>query len=179
MTRSTLTPQIYVANLRAYNEGKQEGEWIDISWVTDKDEILEEIKNVVGEDEWAIHTSEDLGIISEHPDLDKLAEMCPMIEEHGQAFIAWKDYYGGTIQFSEYENLYYGTFEGCTKSEAMREFAHEYVDSHHFDTHINDIPLGESNLTDYLDFERIANDITVNLFNAFWVDRKLYVFRNR
>ncbi|NJO62413.1 MAG: antirestriction protein ArdA, partial [Richelia sp. RM2_1_2] len=86
------TPRIYVACLAAYNNGKLHGEWIDCD--QDADDIWEKIEKMLeaspepDAEEWAIHAFENWhGIeISENADIERIAELAELIEEHGKAF---------------------------------------------------------------------------------------------
>lgn len=55
------TPRIYVADLEAYNNGRLEGEWLDLADYNDADELMDAIQDVLkksGGEEYAIHDVE-------------------------------------------------------------------------------------------------------------------------
>lgn len=95
-------PRIYVANLAKYNDGKLVGQWIDVP--TDRDELLEAIQAIVGQDEWAIHDSEGLpkSLQSEHPDLNDLARFAELCEEHDEdLLLAAVENFNGDLDAAE------------------------------------------------------------------------------
>ena len=56
------TPRIYVADLEAYNNGRLEGEWLDLADYNDADELMDAIQDVLkksGGEEYAIHDYEN------------------------------------------------------------------------------------------------------------------------
>lgn len=146
------TPRVYVACLASYNAGKLHGEWTD---ATDADEIRECITRVLatstvpGAEEYAIHDYDGFGeitsMLGEHPDLDTLAEHGRMIEEHGQAWIA---YVGNVhIDFASAED-FTDTFHGEYDSAA--DYVEEAYEGH-------EIPDW---LRGYVDWESMAHDWT-------------------
>ena len=96
---TTDTPRIYVACLASYNAGILHGEWID---ATDADVIREAIQEMLkgspspGAEEWAIHDYEGFGStrLGEWEDIDRVAELGALIDEHGEAFAAYADHVG-------------------------------------------------------------------------------------
>jgi antirestriction protein len=101
----TVTPRIYVACLAAYNNGQLHGQWIDAS--QSADDIYTQIASVlksspqVGAEEWAVHDYEGFGGIhmNEWPDIERVAALARLIEDHGGAFALWYEF-----QDAEYFN---------------------------------------------------------------------------
>ena len=55
------TPKIYVADLEAYNNGRLQGEWLDLADYNDADELMDAIQGLLdqwGVEEYAIHDAE-------------------------------------------------------------------------------------------------------------------------
>lgn len=80
-------PQIYVACLAAYNNGKMHGKWIPC---TSLDEIEQGIKDVLktspepNSEEWAIHDHEYLGaFITENTSAEEIMEIVEFFDEVG------------------------------------------------------------------------------------------------
>src|SRR5713226_7065571 len=101
MGRSDESPQIYVADLAAYNEGHLHGAWIDAT--QDPEDIGAEISAILakspvaGAEEWAIHDYQDFGSLrlSEHESLETVSKAAKLIAEHGDVFAALVDHLGG------------------------------------------------------------------------------------
>jgi antirestriction protein len=76
-------PAIYIANLRAYNEGSLAGAWINPS--SDVNDLREQILQAIGgnaENEWAIHDYSDFPCLGEHASLEDISKVAEMLEEH-------------------------------------------------------------------------------------------------
>ena len=107
MQNTQTTPRIYVACLAAYNNGMLHGQWIDANQSAEA--IHDKIKDMLGQspipraEEWAIHDYEGFcGLrLSEYQDIDTVAEMAALIQEHGEAW----------AKFAEYEGIEYATLE--------------------------------------------------------------------
>jgi antirestriction protein len=84
------TPRIYVADLEAYNNGKLQGEWLDLADYNDADELMEAIQELLdkwGVEEYAIHDVEYVpsNMYSEYMgkrDFEELYEMIDLAKEH-------------------------------------------------------------------------------------------------
>ena len=118
MQNTQTTPKIYVACLAAYNNGYLHGQWIDAN--QDKDNIYSEIQDMLSKspipnaEEWAIHDYEGFGglRLSEYEDIEKVADIAVLIEEHGQAWCAYAGYVGMEYATKEgFEEAYQGEWD--------------------------------------------------------------------
>jgi hypothetical protein len=92
------TPRVWIACLAAYNEGHLHGEWVD---ATDVDEMNEAGARIIKTspallpEELAIHDYDGFGnlpsTLGEYPSFETVARIGALIEEHGDAFIAYLD----------------------------------------------------------------------------------------
>ena len=167
----TDTPRIYVACLASYNAGKLHGRWID---ATDADAIREEIQAMLAEsdepiaEEWAIHDYENFGglSISEYADIDKVAELGALIEEHGEAFAVFADHEG--IDYStadRFEEMY------CGEWDSEKDYAEELFD----ELYSHEVP---EHIQNYIDYEAFARDLFIDdCYSARGESGQLYVFR--
>lgn len=149
---TTDTPRIYVACLASYNAGILHGEWID---ATDADEIREAIQTMPSEsrepiaEEWTIHDFENFGTLtlSECEDIDKVAELGELIEEHGPAFAAYTNNVGiEHATADEFQDAFFG------EHESERAYAEELFD----DLNLADIP---EHVRPYIDYDLFARDL--------------------
>jgi len=84
------TPKIYVANLEAYNNGRLIGEWLDLAYYNDADELMDAIQSLLdkwGVEEYAIHDAEYIpsNMYSEYMgerDFKELYEMIDLAKDH-------------------------------------------------------------------------------------------------
>ena len=117
MTHEDSTPRIYVACLAAYNNGKLHGEWIDCDQAAD--DIQEEINAMLAAspepnaEEWAIYDFENWhGIkIGENEDIERIAELARLIEEHGKAFALYCQHHNDEATEEEFQEHYAGQYE--------------------------------------------------------------------
>jgi antirestriction protein len=164
------TPRIYVACLAAYNSGYLHGEWIDVNQeaVAIHDQIKEMLERspMPGAEEWAIHDYEGFcGLrLSEYETIEKVAEMATMIQEHGQAWAAFAEYYG--IEYATLDK-FQEAYEGEWESE--KDFAE------HLASETMEIP---KHLEFYIDYDKLAGDLFINdYYSADSANCKVYVFR--
>ena len=165
------TPRIYVACLASYNAGILHGRWID---ATDSDCIREEIAEMLSKssepiaEEWAIHDYENFGGIrlSEWEDLDKVAELGEMIEEHGAAFAAYADNVGVDHATADgFQEAY------CGEYESEENYAEELFD----ELYAHEVP---DHIASYIDYEAFARDLFMGDYYSIQGESGLYVFRN-
>lgn len=167
------TPRAYVACLASYNAGRLFGEWIDLSG--DADEIRESIAGVLaksphqGAEEWAFHDFENLGGWSpgENPDLDELARVVELAEEHGPAVFG---YAGNGNDVEGFEDAYRGEWESLA-DYAEELFADCYSDS------LKDLP---DLIRHNIDWKAIGEDLRIG-GDVFTVDAPggmVWVFDN-
>jgi antirestriction protein len=176
-------PRIFARCLSAYNNGILHGMWIDAN--QEPDEIQEAInymlswspmsrtEECVGEAfpkgaEWAIHDYENFeGItISEYESIERVSKLAMLVEEHGEPFGAFLEWYG-----EDEEEKFEESYVGCYKSK--QDFAEEYYDECGLTEKIEKAGLPAY----YIDFERIARDMFLDGYSG--VDRgheKFYVF---
>jgi len=168
----TDTPRIYVACLASYNAGILHGEWID---ATDVDEIREAIETMLAKsrqpiaEEWAIHDYEGFGGIrlSEWEDLDKVAELGALIEEHGEAFAAYADHVGVDHATEEgFQEAY------CGEWDSERAYAENLFD----ELYLHDVP---EHVQSYIDYDAFARDVFMgDNYSVTGESGCLYVFHN-
>lgn len=97
------TPRIYVASLSDYNAGRLHGRWIDAS--QEADAIRAEIQAMLAEspepiaEEWAIHDHENFAGFSVHEfaDIDFVAELAKLLQEHGPVFAGLLGHFAGDL----------------------------------------------------------------------------------
>lgn len=117
MTKNQI-PRIYVACLSAYNNGKLHGEWIDCN--QDAEVIWKEIQAILrtspepDAEEWAIHDCENWQSISieEFDSVERIAELAELLQEHGEAFAVYCNYYGSDASAEDFLERYVGKYEG-------------------------------------------------------------------
>lgn len=168
---TTDTPRIYVACLASYNAGILHGEWID---ATDGDVIREAIQEMLkgsptaGAEEWAIHDYEGFGSIrlSEWEDVDRVAELGALIDEHGEAFAAYADHVGVDYATEEsFQDAY------CGEWDSEQAYAENLFD----ELYGHDVP---EHIAPYIDYEAFARDLFINDNYSVESDSGVYVFHN-
>jgi len=168
---TTDTPRIYVACLASYNAGVLHGKWID---ATDADEIREAIQDMLSEsrepiaEEYAIHDYEGFGPLrlSEFEDIDKVAELGALIEEHGEAFAAYADNVGTDHATEEgFQDAY------CGEWDSEKAYGEHLFD----ELYLHEVP---EHVQPYIDYEAFARDVFMG--DCFSVDKSggVYVFHN-
>lgn len=129
---TTTEPRIYVACLASYNAGRLHGKWIDAA--QDADDIHEEIaamleaSPIAGAEEYAIHDYEGFGSLglSEHESIEHVAQLAELIEEHGEAFIAFYENDPSERSADEWREQFEESYNGEHASEA--DFAQQLAD---------------------------------------------------
>jgi len=168
---TTDTPRIYVACLASYNAGILHGEWID---ATDGDVIREKIQEMLkgspspGAEEWAIHDYEGFGSIrlSEWEDVDRVAELGALIDEHGEAFAAYADHVGVDYATEEsFQDAY------CGEWDSEQAYAENLFD----ELYGHDVP---EHIAPYIDYEAFARDLFMGDYYSVESDSGVYVFHN-
>lgn len=162
--------RIYVACLASYNSGKLHGVWIDCEG-KGADELQDEVSVMLraspepSAEEYAIHDHEGFGeLISEYTSLSAVAELCALLDEHGEAFGAYAENVGVEHADAEgFQDAYCGTWDS---EEAYAEHL------------IDEGVLGEiaGALASYIDTARLARDL---FMCDYWRDDATgAVFRN-
>lgn len=101
------TPQVYMACLGCYNEGRIHGQWVDADDLADRwtmynnfdddqrapdgDWVPHAMTNCARDyhEEWAIHDYDGVPNLGEHPDIVYLTMVMRCVEEHGDPFLEW------------------------------------------------------------------------------------------
>lgn len=172
------SPQIYVACLASYNNGKLHGAWIDASLGADhiQNEINAILKNSpeVNAEEWAIHDYENFGSIelSEWSNIERVATLAKLIYEQGDAFAAWYDSQDGkNFDTDEIEEKFSEQYQGSYLSEV--DFAEQLLEDC---GQLAELPEWAKN---YFDFESYARDLRLSGDYAFAkANGQTYVFNN-
>ena len=164
-------PQIYVACLSAYNNGKLHGKWIDAN--QEPEDIEAEVQEMLkaspepNAEEWAIHDYqgfEDIKI-EEYESFETVSRIAKLLDEHGEAFAA---YYNNQCDIDEAEANFEEAFQGEYKDE--EDFAYESMRSCYT------IP---DYLENYIDYSAYARDLFMgDYFSSDAPGGKIYVFRS-
>lgn len=172
------SPQIYVACLASYNNGKLHGAWIDASLCVDH--IQDEINSILKSspeacaEEWAIHDYENFGSIelSEWTGVERVAALAKLIDEQGDAFCAWHDSQDGkSFDTTELEEKFLEQYQGSYSSEV--DFAAQLLEDC---GQLAELPEWAKN---YFDFESYARDLRLSGDYSFAeVSGQTYVFNN-
>jgi antirestriction protein len=114
------------------------------------------VGSVPSAEEWAIHDFEGFGdLLSEHSSFDEVARHAEMIEEHGDAWIAYCDHVGAHYATAEdFRDAYHGTWD------SEEAYAEHLID----EGMLGEIPDA---LISYIDTERVARDL---FLGDYWRD---------
>ncbi len=167
---TTDTPRIYVVCLASYNTGTLHGEWID---AIDADVIREEIQEMLDAspepiaEDWAIHDYDGFGSLSllEHEDVDKVAELGALIEEHGEAFAAYANRVG--VDYATE-----GGFQDAYCGEWNSEKA--YAENSFDELYLHEIP---DHLQPYIDYEAFTRDLFMDCYSSVDCEGGVFVFQ--
>lgn len=167
------TPSIYVACLAAYNNGKLHGVWIDAT--LEPDAIREATQAMLKAspepqaEEWAIHCYENFhGFpLSEWEGFAEVHAYATFIAEHGRLG-AELITYTGDIEHAR--AMMSDGYAGCYGS--LADFAQELTE---------DITMIPENLTGYIDYERMADDMEMSgdIFTIETAHDEVHVFWRR
>lgn len=170
------TPQIYVACLSAYNNGKLHGMWIDAA--QEADEILDDIQWMLSWspcreyevcEEWAIHDFQNWhGIhLNEYEDIEKLAELAQMLSEHGEAYAAYYRYDSTEASLESFQDNYQGEYEN------EEDFVYNQLEEQGLIKKIEEIGLPGL----YINWQAIARDWFIDSYYSVEESyNKIYVF---
>ena len=161
--KTTHEIRIYVACLKAYNNGKLHGEWVDATQnsddiYSDVAEMLEASPEHTEEEpceEWAIHDYEGFGdiSISEHTGFDEISELAQAIEEHGDAWLAYVSDTGAAYATqSDFKNRYIG------EAESEKDFVENM---YHENGMVDELPEWARN---NIDWEGLAHDLFIDSY---------------
>ena len=173
----TTTPRIYVASLSDYNAGTLHGRWIEADQAAA--DIHAEIAAMLAEskepgaEEWAIHDYEGFGglALSEYESIDRVAEVAPLLIEHGDWFGKLVEHFGGLDYLEDAKNCiesnYYGVYDSLT------EYVEQFLDECYGDA-LKGLP---DLIRHHIDYDGIARDMELggDLF-AIGYDGKMHIF---
>jgi antirestriction protein len=146
--------RIYVANLAAYNAGRLRGKWIEPS--TDADELREQVIEAIGgnpDHEWAFHDYDAFPNMGENPNLDDVAAMAEILEEHPYAVVkAAMGFVGG----DDVDALKEWLDEGYGIYESKRDYVEQYVDDAGGPS-----KLGKQTIDSYFDYDAFGRDVAL------------------
>lgn len=176
---ATETPRVYVACLASYNSGWLHGKWIDAD--QDAEDIRAEIAQMLkespepGAEEWAIHDFEGFGglKLSEHEDMDKIAELGELIEEHPSIFGELVSYVGGLEHLEYAKSLMEEGYAG--EYDTLENFAEDYLEN---SGQLDSIP---EDLQSYFDFEKYGKSLQYggDIFTIVDDNERVHVFWNQ
>lgn len=145
---------IYVASISDYNAGRLVGRWFDLEKYVDAADLLahiadwlEDLKQRDGvlREEWAIHDSEAVGDLGQHPSAKLLDEYLEAIHE-GLDLDALEKYVDAGGYPSDFRDRYVGTFDSPADfGVALLEVS----------SALDQVPL---HLRPYVDFEAYGRD---------------------
>jgi antirestriction protein len=195
---TTETPRVWIACLAAYNNGRLHGQWVD---ATDADELREAKDEILstspvpGAEEWAIHDYDGFGSLSstlgEYVSFDTVARVGALIEEHGEAFIAYvyacepdlsevtsdgfhdafrgkwdseEEYAEGEVRELGWGGVQHTTYTPCDKNGHPQNYDRRGI--------VNPLEALES----YLDYEKIARDLFIERYTSVRREGGIYVF---
>lgn len=158
--KNRLQPEVYIADLSAYNHGFLHGEWVDPT--EGKEALLEEVNLILasspvheeypGEavEEFAIHDYSDFyeAELGEYPDLDEVVETACFLLKHGRLGAALIGY---CTNLEEAKTAMEDNY--CGEYESVEDYAHELLSEQ--------ITL-PSFLEYYLDYKAYARDLELN-----------------
>ena len=164
-------PQIYVACLAAYNNGRLHGMWIDAT--QEVEEILEQIAAMLskspepGAEEYAIQGYEGFhGLDIEKDDsIEDVQEKALFILERGELGTKLLNYYRGNLEYAQetLEESYYGEYEN------ELDYATEFFD----ECYLNEVPEPARY---YISYDRFTRDIFINHYFSIEVGGKRHIF---
>jgi antirestriction protein len=170
------TSKIYVACLSAYNSGHLHRMWIDAT--QDSSEIQEDIdwmlswspvRDTEACEEWAIHDYENWQDIKlgEHEDIEHIAELAQLLEEHGKAYALYYEHYGSDTTAEDFQERYLGQYED------EEDFVYEMWEQDGTLKKLQEIGINEC----YINWEAIARDWFISdFFSAEVGYNETYVF---
>lgn len=168
-------PEIYVACLASYNNGKLHGCWIDAT--QDEWQISEEIDEMLSESpepypgDWAVHDYSgffDAGSsLGEHPNLEKVALAAKLIEEHNELASEVISHFCGDIDEAQkaLKDKYLGEYD------SLGDYAAEQCESL-----LGNIP---DHIVRYIDYDSMGRDYELggDVF-IIKLDGKVHIFTN-
>ncbi|HWL93122.1 MAG TPA: antirestriction protein ArdA [Phycisphaerae bacterium] len=166
-----------MASLSDYNSGRLHGCWIDANQPADV--IRQQIASMLGQskephaEEWAIHNHANFGtlLLSESEDLERLAELAALMEEHGPLFAELVSHFGDTSNVDEARRYMEEAYRGAYDS--LADYASDLVDDCYSDV-LKSLP---DFIRHHIDYDGIGNDMEMGGdFFTVACDGKLHVF---
>ncbi len=167
---------IYVASLSDYNAGILHGKWINLDNNKTYEEVMEEVKTMLAAsptakeeglpaEEWAIHDFELPFKVEEFTGIEEIITQLELIEEHGNAWLAWVNIVGEHYATLEnFEDNFIGEYE------SLEDYCWQYIE----DTGVfKDCPM----LENYFDMEAYARDVSFDI-NSWDIEGICYIFTN-
>ena len=171
-------PQIYVACLAAYNNGKLHGRWI--SATQDAAAIQGEISEMLKAspepfaEEWAVHDYEGFDEIklTEWPNIERVSKIAALIEEYEDDFTIWYTHQDGEhFEVEELEEKFLEQWQGAHDSK--ESFAAELLEG---SGQLAEIPKW---MCGYFDFAAYARDLELGGDYTFvYKHGQTYVYSN-
>ena len=169
-------PQIYVACLSAYNNGKLHGIWIDCT--QNIEDIREDIKWMLSWspcstyeacEEWAIHDFQNWhGIhINEYSDIEQLVTLAQILSEYGFAYAAYYEYQGSDASAEDFQERYWGEYEN------EEDFVYTQMEEQGLIQNLEKIGFSSF----YIDWKAIAHDWFIDsYYSVYESHNKIHVF---
>ena len=164
--------KIAITDLKDYNEGILQYEWIDLETCSTADEISEYISNFLDKrskethelhEEWFVTDYEDFVDLGEYPSLEEVEKAVKLSKEYTPEIVS--KYYSSFQEFDNLEELYNGVYD--SEEDFAYQIAHEIY---------SEKDLGV--LSTYLDYERFAKDLFINDYSSEKLENhKIAVFR--
>ena len=165
----TLTPRLYIASLKDYNNEKLYGVWVDADQPPEL--ILREINLMLknskfkNAEEWRIDGFENFGDfeVSEFDSLNNISKLAFLIIEHGEIFADFVNYQGEFTENSEENFLesYVGLYDS-KESFSMIHFDTTYpntcIDSLYIDY---EMYMRDLFCESYIDFKTANNQVAI------------------
>lgn len=150
------TPRVFIESLGAYNEGRSVGEWVDVTG--DPQDLWDAIERILEKGgnpggDWAIHDYEGFGKLNlgENPDIEAISKYAELLEEHGDAFLAFLSLDAGYSDVEDIEENFQERYAGEWKSPT--DWAENFLE----DTGGPTPEQAEM----YLDWEMLARDMEI------------------
>jgi antirestriction protein len=172
--KNSLQPEIYIADLAAYNAGHLHGQWVDAT--LDIDDIQAKISEILASspvgkeaEEFAIHDYSDFWEVElgEYPDLATVVETARFLNEHGRLGAKLISYCDGELDtaIESIENNY------CGEYRSTADFAEELTEE------TTQIP---ESLKFYIDYDKMANDLEIggDIFTIEMSFNEVHIFWN-
>ena len=166
-------PQIYVACLAAYNNGRLHGIWIDatqeVEEISKKVSLMLAKSSEPGAEKYVIYDQKELYDLEIEKDesIEDIQEKALFIVEHGELGTKLLNYYRGNLEHAQEAMEPYGYYHGEYESEL--DYATEFFD----ETYLPEVPTPACF---YIAYDRFKRDIFINDFFSIEVGGKKHIF---